>query len=466
MTTEIKKYPPGPKSKLPFGYSQVIALFRDPVGFVTGLTKYGDIARYQVHGVNLYQLNNPDYIRDVLVTHQKNFGKGRSLYFLKHLIGEGLLSSEGEFHLRQRRLAQPAFHKKRIAAYADVMTGYSLRRQEKWETGQTLDMAEEMRELTLEVVAKTLFDKDIEVEAGLREALNGLHDWAERVLMPLWLAELLNKIPFLKATRDFRKSKAYLDKFLYNIITERRASKEDRGDLLSMLLQAQDEEGDHSGMTDRQVRDEVMTFFLAGHETTALALTWTWYLLSQNPAALAKLYAELDEVLAGRPPTMEDIPNLKYTEMVFTEAMRLYPPAYLITRWATKDFKFGDYEVPQGSVVILSPYAMHHNPRYFPEPDKFKPERWTPEAKANLPKFAYFPFGGGPRLCIGEPFAWMEGVLILATLAQKWEFDLIPGHPVKLDPLVTLRSKYGMQMLARRREGVTDRQLAGSASGD
>ncbi len=462
MTTEL--YPPGPKSILPFGYSSVVKLVRDPIGFLMGLARYGDMAHYKVAKTEIYFVNHPDYIREVLVTKQRNFTKGNSVTLLKDLIGEGLLTSEGDFHLRQRRLAQPAFHKKRIAAYADIMSGYADKRQQNWEAGQTFDMAEEMRLVTLAIVTKTLFDTDVEGEnKELAESLDALHDWAERVLLPLPLAKLMGKLP-IRSTSNFNKGRKYLDAKMYEMIKERRASGEDQGDLLSMLIQALDEEGDHTGMSDAQVHDEVLTFFLAGHETTALALTWTWYLLSQHPEVEAKLHAELDSVLGGRLPTIEDLPRLPYTEMVFAEAMRLYPPAYATSRWTVTETKLGDYTLPPQSLVLISPYVMHRDPRYFPDPEKFDPERWTPEKKAKLPKLAYFPFGAGARLCIGEPFAWMEGELILATLAQRWQMRLVPGHPVKLDPLITLRAKYGMQMTLQRREPKTESLITQSSN--
>jgi cytochrome P450 len=235
------------------------------------------------------------------------------------------------------------------------------------------------------------------------------------------------------------------------MIRERRASGEDRGDLLSMLLLAQDEEDNGGGMSDRQVRDEAMTLFLAGHETTANALTWTWYLVSQHPEVEEKLHAEIDAVLADRLPTADDVAQLRYTRMVLSEAIRLYPPAWAMGRRVLGDYEVPPYRIPANSLIFLSPYVMHHDPRYFPNPDAFDPQRWTAEAQVERPKFSYFPFGGGPRQCIGEGFAWMEGVLLIATLAQRWRLRLVPGHPVALQPLVTLRPKYGMRMVAERR---------------
>ena len=270
----------------------------------------------------------------------------------------------------------------------------------------------------------------------------------ERITNPF--AALLSMLP-LKSNRRFEQAKQKLDDLIYRIINERRASGEDRGDLLSMLLIAQDDEGGSGGMSDEQVRDEAMTIFLAGHETTANALTWTWYLLSQHPDIEAKLHAEIETVLQGRLPTFEDIPKLRYTEMVFAESMRLYPPAWTIGRNALEDVEIGGYKIPTGALVLTSQFIVHRDERWFPEPEKFDPERWTPEAKEKRPKFSYFPFGGGTRICIGEAFAWMEGALLIATLAQKWRMKLAPENKIELQPLITLRPKNGMKMIMEKR---------------
>ncbi len=380
----------------------------------------------------------------------QNFVKSRRLYMARHLLGDGLLTSEGDFHLRQRRLVQPAFHKQRIAAYAEAMTGYAQRLGERWQDGATVDMAQEMLRLTLGIVGKALFGADVESEANeISAALKDALGLFNRYLTPF--AEILNRLP-LPSNRRFERARARLDATIYRIIQERRATGQDRGDLLSMLLQARDEEGDGSGMTDAQVRNEAMNLFLAGHETTANALSWTWYLLSMHPGVEVKLLEELEEVLRGRLPTADDVPQLKYTRMVFAEAMRLYPPVWLISRQPVKDYQVGGYLVPAGSIVLMSPFLVQRDRRFYPDPYRFDPERWTPEAQAARPKFAYFPFGGGPRLCIGEPFAWMEGVLVLATLARDWHVRMVPEHPVALEPLITLRPKFGMRMVVERRK--------------
>jgi cytochrome P450 len=359
------------------------------------------------------------------------------------------LTSEGEFHLRQRRMAQPAFHRQRIAGYAATMVEYAARDCDRWRAGETRDVAREMMRLTLAIAGKTLFDANVEGEADeIGKALTTTFELFNSLTLPF--AQLLDRLP-LPANKRFEKARGRLDATIYRIINERRASGEDRGDLLSMLIAARDEEGDGSGMTDEQLRDEAMTIFLAGHETTANALTWTWYLLSQHPEIEARLHAEVDEVLKGALPTAEDFPRLRYTEMVFAEAMRLYPPAWVIGRRALGDYQINGYKIPARSILLMSQYVTHHDARFFPDPFRFDPERWTPEARESRQKFSYFPFGGGPRVCIGESFAWMEGALVLATIAQRFRMRLAPGHPVEMQPLVTLRPKHGMLMILESR---------------
>jgi cytochrome P450 len=415
--------------------------------------EYGDLTHFKLSTQSIYLVNHPDYIRDILVTNNKQFHKSRGLEVAKRFLGEGLLTSEDDFHRRQRRLAQPAFHRDRIATYGTVMSEYAARARVRWTSGETLDVAQEMTRLTLAIVGKTLFDADVESEAHeIREALTEImHLFTFSLTLPY--AELIEKL-MVGRQRRFERARSRLDATIYRIIEERRADSADRGDLLSMLLLARDEEsgGDASGMTDLQVRDEAMTLFLAGHETTSNALTWTWYLLSQNPETEDRLHRELDRVLGGRLPGAADVPLLRYTEMVFAEAMRLYPPAWAIGRRAMTDYDINGYTLPAGSIALMSPYVMHHDPRYFPDPFKFHPERWTEEARDSRPKFSYFPFGGGPRVCIGEPFAWMEGILLIATIAQQWRLRLAPGHRVEPSPLITLRPKYGMKMVIDRRE--------------
>lgn len=441
--------PPGPHPRWPV--ISFLAYRRDMAAFLERAAReHGDIVYFKIGPQDVYFLNHPDYIKDVLVTHQQNFIKGRALQRSKRLLGEGLLTSEGSFHRRQRRLAQPAFHRQRIASYADAMTEYAVRTGTRWQDAEQLDISHEMMKLTLAIVAKTLFDADVEVEAQeIGEALATILNLFNAMIFPF--SELLEKLP-LPQNKRFERAKRRLDETIYRIIDERRRSGEDHGDLLSMLLFSQDEEGTGS-MTDEQVRDEVMTLFLAGHETTANALTWTWYLLSQHEEHEARLHAEIDEVLEGRErPEVEDVPRLRYTEMVLAEAMRLYPPAWAIGRLAAKETEIGGYRIGTGSLVLVSQYVMHRDSRYYTTPDRFDPERWTTQARESRPQFSYFPFGAGARRCIGESFAWMEGILLIATLARRWRMRHVADHPVELQPLITLRPKHGMLMTVHKRD--------------
>ena len=440
--------PPGPHSRLPGG--SLIPMRRDTLGFLRSMAqRYGDLVHFQIGPQDYYLVNDPEWIRAILVTDHRNFAKGRGLEISKRLLGEGLLTSEGDFHRKQRRLVQPAFHRQRIAAYGDVMVEKADHLREEWREGTTLDISEEMMRLTLGIVGKTLFDTDIASETlEIGEAISESIHMMNWMMLPF--AKKLEPL-MLPLTRRFQKARQRLDSTVYRMIREHRHGGKDRGDLLSMLLMAQDELGDGEGMTDEQVRDEAMTLFLAGHETTANALTWTWYLLSQNPEAEVRLHAELDTVLTGRLPTDADVPQLTYTRKVLAESMRLYPPAWVIGRRVLNDYRIGEYVVPAGSVCMLSQYVSHHDPRWFPDPFRFDPERWTPEAQESRPKFAYYPFGSGPRVCIGEGVAWMEGILLIATLAQRWRMQLVPGHRVAMQPVVTLRPRYGMRMTLTRR---------------
>lgn len=447
MRAPVNAAPPGPKG-LPVAGS-LIAFRRDPIAFLARMRAYGDVVSVRMATERLIVLFHPDHVREVLVTRQHDFIKGRGIQWMKRFLGEGLLTSEAPFHTRQRRLAQPAFHRQRVGTYASVMAEYGARACERWTDGAALDMSGEMMRLTLAVVAKALFDTDVEQEAHeIGDSLTDILTLFPRFALPM--GEVVNRLP-LPSNRRFRRALRRLDEIVYRLIAERRRSGRDHGDLLSMLLLATDPEGDGSGMDDRQLRDEVMTLLMAGHETTANALTWTWYLLSGNAGAEARLHEEVDSVLRGRLPTLEDLPALRYAEMVLSESMRLYPPAPGLGRRALRAVPIDGWVVPARTVVVLSPFVTQRDERFFPDPLRFLPERWTAEAKAARPKFSYFPFGGGARNCIGEPFAWMEGVLLLATIAQRWRFRLVPGHPVVPQALVTLRPRYGMKMVAHRR---------------
>jgi cytochrome P450 len=448
MTPVAVHLPPGPKPLV--SIATLLFLRRDPLSFFLNMARdYGDLVYFKLGQQQFFLVSHPDHIQDVLVTHNKNFMKGQGLQLAKALLGEGLLTSEGDFHRRQRRLSQPAFHRQRIAGYAATMVEYAARMRDEWREGEVRDLAREMTRLTLAITGQTLFASDVESEADeISQALTQAMSMFNRFTLPF--GPLLAKLP-MPANKRFKLARERLDATIYRLIDERRRSGEDCGDLLSMLIQARDEEGDGTGMTDLQLRDEAMTIFLAGHETTANALTWTWYLISQHPEVEERFFSEVDEVLNGRLPAAEDYSRLAYTQMIFAEAMRLYPPAYVIGRRALNDYQINGYHIPARSIVVMSQYIVHHSERYFPDPFRFDPERWTPEARDSRPKFSYFPFGGGPRVCIGEQFAWMEGVLIMATVAQRWKMRLAPGHPVELRPLVTLRPRYGMKMTLESR---------------
>jgi cytochrome P450 len=446
----------GPRQRFPGQFT--IAAARDPLTFLTRVARrYGDVVEFSLGGGRAVLLAHPDDIRDVLVTNGRLFHKGRGLQRARLLLGEGLLTSEDEFHLRQRRLASPAFHRTRVESYADTMATYARRRAEQWRDGETLDLSREMAAYTLAVVGKTLFDADIEREAHeIGDALTA--SIAAFNFMTLPMGELLMRLPF-PAVRRFERARDRLDATIYRLIAERRTSGEDRGDLLSMLLLAHDTEGDGSGMSDVQLRDEAMTLLLAGHETTANALAWTWFLLSRNPESEATLHAEVDS-LGGALPTAADLVRLPYTQAVIAESMRVYPPAWVIGRTAMTDYPVRDHVIRKGSLVLVSQWVTHRDPRWWDEAEAFKPERWLGTADGGKMgrsggqrggKFAYFPFGAGTRVCIGEQFAWMEATLALATFAQRWRLRLVPGRVVEPQAIITLRVRHGLPMTVHAR---------------
>ncbi len=444
IATIPKPRPPALKGRPWLG---VLGDFRkNPPEFLRNAARsHGDLVFLRLGPQPVFLVSNPDWIRDILVTHQTQFIKSRMLERAKVLLGEGLLTSEGEFHKRQRRLVQPAFHRERLIGYGASMVEAAAQCRRQWSHGARLDIAREMNRLALAIVAKTLFSADVSSEADeIGAALTEVLGLFETVLLPF--SEWLEKLP-LPSVRRFERARAVLDRIIYRLIAARRASGRDEGDLLSMLLLAREEGG---GMDDKQVRDEALTLFLAGHETTANALTWTWYLLSQHPEIERKFHAEID-ALGGRLPAFDDLARLKYVEMVFAEALRLFPPAWSIGRRNLAEYRLGEYSIPPRSVLLMSPYVVHRDPRWYPDPLRFDPDRWLPENAARRPKFSYFPFGGGARVCIGERFAWMEGVLLLAVLAQKWKLRLEPDHPVETKALITLRPKYGMRMIVEAR---------------
>ena len=438
--------PPGPRARFPGAH--LLAFSRDMLGFLCRLKhEYGDVVAFRLGPERTVLLSHPEHIHEVLVRQHRAFLKGRRGDVSKQFLGEGLLNSEGALHQRQRHLLQPAFHRQRLAQYATVMTTAAARLRQSWQDGDTLDIAPAMMRVTLAIAAKTLFDADVEDEAtAIGRAITTLLRLSPRVTMPL--APLLRLVP-LPSHRRLRRAQDYLDTLIYRLIDERRATGGETGDVLSMLVSAQTEDG--SPLSPRQIHDEALTLLLAGHETTALALSWTWYLLAQHPDVDAAMQAEIQTVLGGRLPTAADLPHLQYTRMVLSEALRLYPPAWLMTRRAREEVVIGDYRFPPGTFFLLSPYLTHHDARFFPDPEAFVPTRWAAPPDAGPARYAYLPFGGGPRQCLGEGFAWMEGLLVLTTLAQTWRMQLVPGHPVEPWALVTLRPKAGIHVhLARR----------------
>ena len=434
-----RKFPPGPSGST---YSILFGERRqDALAFFTKLTRdFGDVSQLRLLNFRTLFLNHPDDIEDVLVNKARSFEKGRVMNANMRLFGDGLLTSEGDFWLRQRRLVQPAFHRARIAAYGATMVEYAERAMREWKSGETRDIHQDMMQITLQIVGKTLFNADLardakEVGETLETLLKLAADFGKTILIPLWVPTPRN----LRARLGIRR----IEKIIYRIIAQKRAEARDTGDLLSMLLAVQDEDG--SRMTDKQLRDETITLFLAGHETTANALAWTIWLLAQNPEAESKFHAELESVLARRAPTVEDIPKLVYTGHVLTESMRLYPPAWGMARLVVEPVEVAGYKLEPGNGVACAQWVVHRDPRWFDVPEKFLPERWEGDLAKRIPRFAYFPFGGGPRQCIGNSFALMEATLILATVAQRFRFNLVKEHPVKPLASITLRPAHGIR---------------------
>jgi cytochrome P450 len=442
-------YPPGPRSRYPGAH--LLAFRRDSLGFLTQVAlAYGDIAHAMLGRTHIYLLNHPDYIKDVLVTSQRRF-TGLAFEAVKCITGDGLLSVQGEVHRRHRRLMQPAFHHNRLLNYGATMVEHTRRWCDRQRDGAVMALRSELRRLTLGIVGETMFGAtDGSAADDVREFIDAGAALFGPLTLFLPVARLMERLP-LPSARRFIAARERLDTRVYRMLHERRASGVDRGDLLSMLLLAEDEEGDGQGLTDRQIRDEVVTIFLAGHETTASALTWSWYLLAQHPEAERRLHAEIDQVLGDRPPTPHDLHRLPYANGIFAEALRLYPTAAMIFRRALEDHAVGRYTIPKGSVVIMSQYVMHRDPRFYPDPDLFDPGRWAPEVRDDRPRYCYFPFGGGPRVCIGEGFASMEGVLVLATMAQRWRLRLSAEPPPPNDPSLGTRPSDELRMWLERR---------------
>ena len=447
---------PGPKGP-PF-LRQAPDLIAGAPAFLSRLAdEYGPIARFGAFFNTFYLIADPELAREALVTQAANFPKSpRDVKILSRLVGDGLVTANGEAHKRQRRLAQPAFHTKRIDTYAATMMQYTTAMLDEWQDGQTLDVAEAMRELTMFIVAQTLFGVDMMTMRGtaerVGEAIRIVQNIADKefqspFIWPDWLPTAMN--------RDRRRATAVLYDTIDRLIAERRAAGSvDTGDLLSMLLLSRDEAGD--AFSDGEVRDQLLTFFLAGHETTSNALAWTWSLLSGHPAAEARLHAEVDAVgpldALGGPPTLADLPRLPYTMQIIKEALRLYPPAWsLNVRQAAADTKLGSYPIRRGEMIWISPYVLHRRPAYFPNPECFDPDRWTPERERALPRYGYLPFGGGPRVCIGNGFALMEAHLIVAAVARRFRPRLLPDQAIDLNAQITLSNHGGLRVRLEKR---------------
>ena len=449
-------YPPGLRMPLPF-YA-LHGFFRpgNPLLLFTHLTRYGRAARYRVFMRDVVVLREPSDIQEVLIDKAASFEKDRTQKRMKILLGEGMITADGEKHRRGRRIAAPAFHRRRIERYADQIVAIAAGVGMQWNPGQQLDIAAEMMRMALQITARTLFDTEVTEEIlVINEQVNIIMD-LYTFLVAIPRAEMLLDSP-LPQMRRFRAAKRRLDQVVEGMIRVRkdeagvRAGRpEVHADLLSMLLAARDDESSSEGakLTANELRDQVLTLFLAGYETVANALTWTWLLLGQNPEVEARLHAEIDSVLGERLPTLEDMPRLEYTAMVLSESMRLYPPAWAMGRQAIEDVAIGPYRLQKGTMVFFSQYVVHRDPRWFADAESFRPERFGPENKTVRPRFAYFPFGGGGRQCIGESFAWMEAVLALATLAQRWQFRIDPAQKIELQPKITLRPRNGIKASA------------------
>jgi cytochrome P450 len=450
MPANGNKLPPGPKGLPLFGLA--FQVLRDPLETLRRLAReYGDIVCVPIVNQHRIFLNHPDYIEQVCIVQQAKFHKSKMTKDVtQRLLGQGLLISEGDFWRRQRRLAQPAFHRSRINEYGATMVERAEVRMKQWRDGDVRDITQEMMAMTLDIAVRTLFGSTLQAEAEqVGDSLGYLMRYSLRkARSPIKVPENWPTPANRRATRETQ----FLDSLIYGIIKERQAegNTNHHHDLLAMLMSAMDEDG--TQMTPRQLRDESMTLFLAGHETTALTLSWAWYMLSENPAAEARLHEELHGILAGRAPELADFERLPYLRAVVNETLRLYPAAYIVARTSVAPCTIAGYDFPSDTTMIMAQWVMHRDPRYFDDPEVFRPERWLNGLENRLPAGAYFPFGDGPRRCIGQGFALLESALVLATIAQKYRFRLVPGHPVIPDPLVTLRAKHGIRMIFDARQ--------------
>ena len=437
-------YPPGPRGHWLLGIMPQMT--RNAFALTRHLASYGDLSSALFGPFRVYQANHPELIQQFLVGNRDKLIKDpRDANVLARFLGRGLLTNEGENHKHMRKMVQPAFHMQRIRSYADTMVHYTTQMLDTWQDRTVRDVDAEMMKLTLGIVSKTLFNADI--SAAETKAVSDALDQLQAD--SIYLATRLFPIPAWLPTRINRRIKAataVIDQIVLRVIAERRASATDEGDLLSQILLSEDE-GSGERMSDQQVRDEVITLVLAGHETTANALTWCMYLLSQHPNKMRRLQAEADSVLGGRPPTLADLPYLPYNDMVIKETLRMYPPAWSLSARITQEpITLGGYNLPKNSPVMVVPNAVHHDPRWWPEPDRFDPERFTPENEKARHKYAWIPFGAGPRVCIGNTFALMEAQLVLATIVQRFDWAIDPTQRVRVEPQLTLGTKSGMRM--------------------
>lgn len=435
-------FPPGPEA-LP-GVGNVLQFRRDQLAFMTGLQRsYGRAATFRLARLPVVAFFRPEAVRSCLVDNARNFTSGEFNAQLRTLLGDGLLTSDGEQHRRQRRMIQPAFHKRRVESYAQTIVEHTEELLGEWRPGDAMDLAIELQRLTLRIVAKALFNLELRAESGeLGQQFTAVIE--NPVGLPWSWRSLPIDLPITPYGRHMRAHRT-LDEFVFALIARRRAEGGDGGDVLSMLLAARDDEG--LGLTDTEIRDQTMTLLAAGHETTANALSWTFYLLSKHPDARARLVEQLHDVLGGRRPEVKDLAALTYLDQVVKESMRLYPPAWTLGRRAVSDFELDGYRLPAGTVVMFSQWVIHRLTDIWGDPERFRPERFEPAAERAIPPYAYFPFGGGPRMCIGMPFANLEARLVLATVLQRYAPNVEQGHPVVPQPRITLRPRYGVRVV-------------------
>jgi cytochrome P450 len=461
MQKSSLEFPPGPSSHIP---GKIVRSFvKDPITTLSKIAdEYGDLSHFKLGRLHVYLINNPDYIEKILIYDHSNFSKGPRLQSAKRLLGEGLVTSEGEFHKSQRKLIQPLFLPKKISSYGPIMTDRALYMIQGWKNGSVVNIHSELLKVTLSIICKSVMDYDMESKQAkdFGNAFSITKKYASRLQHPL--GQILDRVPILPKVAQARGAGNTLNTIVYGLISKRReeikkgtTDKSFSGeDLLSKLIKVQADDG--SVMTDKQLRDEIITILIAGHETTSNALTWTYYLLSQNPQIQRRVFEEIDSVLGGdsgeyKQPSIGDLPKLNYVEKVFRESMRLYPPVWTMGRFVQSDYKLGEYTIPKGSSLMFSQYVMHHTAKYYDKPESFDPDRWTEEFKMQLPRFSYFPFGGGIRGCVGEPFAWQEGILLIATISSYWSMRLAPDQDVKLQPGITLNPKNGINMKLKSR---------------